>query len=1028
MRHLRWIATAGLLLLAAVFTLTSDARKATADDLADQKERQKQIQAETDRLVRRIETMIRVLEYNRLDESGGKDKLQSVRGILDGLSKEQMTALIAALEKAGKTKGDARTEELKKAQAHRAEIIDGLKSILARFDAVRSLDQAADRLDKMANDQVDLFLLGVQLPFEPESVKLPTRRYSTLELRTERLFNEQGLLGKDVAELVKQVGELKGKLPADQKERASRFEQTVRQEQILRGIEETQRAFRHGGIGEARDAVWKRAAERQWQLAGQFLGLSRGLRPLPDRATTIRESSHKLGRVIDDQVSLRADVVNPPKREGGDVNRDEPPDPVRRGGAGMENGRRLRDDLRLLFGRGGRNMVLPPLDPEAIWGKEVGDRQGWLEHQTRGVRGLLAAHLADLAGKLSPAEKDMRTAQLDARGKKKANEVTKSQDGALEQLREVKKELDRLLAEEEKNRSDPLANLQDALARIDRLIKEQTDLRDRTAVMNKVRQAAKLPNDAPKQADLARQANAVKQQVAGKDQATQSLDRASKAMEQASKSLAARQGTESQARQNEALKGLEEARKALVEEAKAIEKRRDDIAKLEDADRKLAELIQSEKAVAKQASEKAAKDAPELAKKQGDLTPPTREVGKDLKSAAPEAAKKVEAGAKAMEAAKSNLDKKELKPAAKKADEAAQKLEQARKELAKALEQKKAEEAAAQAQAQPNIDPASAAQQLAKALEQTQAAQQQAQQAQRRSDQQDLAELQKQVAKQAGKVDAAEAKKPASEAAEALKKGDLSKALQAQKQALNKLEAAAQKSKADPTKGKQSQQSSPSPANAKNAGELAQAQKALMDATQALSRSQQSTQAAMSALGQARAQAPQAVQPQLGQAGQQLAKAAQALQQGSPNQAGQAQGQAADQLARALATLRAAQGQAQGQRPGQGQPRSQAQQGQGQQPGQAQARANQPGRSQERNETRGTGNRVPDGQGADAKAQTGDTRGNSLYINLPPRQRELIRQAMTEKLPAEYAALIQQYYQNIARGKSAPQAKTPPKR
>ena len=49
----------------------------------------------------------------------------------------------------------------------------------------------------------------------------------------------------------------------------------------------------------------------------------------------------------------------------------------------------------------------------------------------------------------------------------------------------------------------------------------------------------------------------------------------------------------------------------------------------------------------------------------------------------------------------------------------------------------------------------------------------------------------------------------------------------------------------------------------------------------------------------------------------------------------------------------------------------------------------------------------------------GDVRGEGMFIHLPPRQRELIKQALNEKLPPEYAALIQQYYINIARGKPA---------
>ena len=46
-------------------------------DLRDQQDKQKQIQADTERLVRRIETMIRVYEYNRLDSSD-KELLEQI--------------------------------------------------------------------------------------------------------------------------------------------------------------------------------------------------------------------------------------------------------------------------------------------------------------------------------------------------------------------------------------------------------------------------------------------------------------------------------------------------------------------------------------------------------------------------------------------------------------------------------------------------------------------------------------------------------------------------------------------------------------------------------------------------------------------------------------------------------------------------------------------------------------------------------------------------------------------------------------
>src|SRR5205085_1592158 len=117
---------------------------------------------------------------------------------------------------------------------------------------------------------------------------------------------------------------------------------------------------------------------------------------------------------------------------------------------------------------------------------------------------------------------------------------------------------------------------------------------------------------------------------------------------------------------------------------------------------------------------------------------------------------------------------------------------------------------------------------------------------------------------------------------------------------------------------------------------------------------------------------------QLQNAGQQLAKANQNLQKGQPNQAGQKQAQAAKELANALKAMNAA---AKGMK----------------QPGDAQAKADgQPGDDGD------------DGMGDDGMGKDG--------------QGELIRQALSAQLPPEYAAVIQQYYINIARGRAVPGA------
>jgi len=77
------------------------------------------------------------------------------------------------------------------------------------------------------------------------------------------------------------------------------------------------------------------------------------------------------------------------------------------------------------------------------------------------------------------------------------------------------------------------------------------------------------------------------------------------------------------------------------------------------------------------------------------------------------------------------------------------------------------------------------------------------------------------------------------------------------------------------------------------------------------------------------------------------------------------------------------------------------------------------GKAQEDNQQRGQGNRQADGTLKNSNSYLNDVNGDGSFLSLPPRQRELIRQALSDKLPPEYAAIIQQYYVNIAQGKAA---------
>jgi hypothetical protein len=977
-----------------------------AADLATQEERQRQIKAETDRLVRRVETMIRLLEYNRLDKSAEKQLLDQVAGTLSGLSREQMLRLIAALDKASKRENETRDESLKEVEERHEQIVLGLKTLLARFDAVKSLEEAAERLDKMARDELDHYLQNAQMAWEDENAdKLP--KNDEIRQRADKLAGEETFLYRDLVNLFAQL-ELQNKLlPPEHRERYRKLEVAVKASNLLDNLRTASRQLRGYGAPVERQRQWLMTAQTQWQASGDIQDLANILRGSQDKLSSLREARQKVERAIDDQEGVRQGTRTPPEQEKPDT----PPE------------------------------ELPKLYLQ--WARGLSSREASLEFDARTMRALLQPHVKELAGKFDPVEKVMRAAQgmLRAQGVRQPvdDKVLTPQESALAKLREIKTELDRLIADAEKAQADPLTNLKDTLAQVEQIIKEQKDVRDKADEAGKTQQTQRLPYLEPKQEDLAKRTEELERQPsAAKPEAKKALDNAAKAMEQATKPLKDKQAPPAVAKQDEALGKLEEAKKALADQVAEIEKRREEIAKLEDADRKLEEMIKKEGKVADEAKKPEKTNAQDLAKKQGELTPQTKEIGKELEKSAPEAAKHVEDGAKHMESAKKDLDKKQLPPAAKNADKAVEKLKEAQKAVAKALDDKKGKEAAEQAAMQPEVDPMNAAEQIAKALEQTEQAAKDSAQAGEQLEPKpqdakpDLAKLQKDVSKRAEKVQAPQAQQPAHRAAEALEQGDLKKALEQQKKALAQLQDAAHK------KGEQAEapQGAPMPAEAKNAGELAQAQKALMEATKALAKSQAANQAAQAALAQAQAQAPAVVQPQLQQAGRQLAQAGQKLQQGQAQPANEGQKQAAAQLKQALQTLDSAVAQAgekgegekpdQSQKPGQGKGQGQAKgQGQGQKPGQGkgqgqgQAKGQKPGKSMEKNETRGNGNRSADGQRNNAASRLGDVRGDGAFIHLPPRQRELIKQALNEKLPPEYAAMIQQYYINIARGKAA---------
>src|SRR5262249_26658788 len=234
----------------AVFAQSDKAQseKAQSDiDLTLQQEKQRQIQAETDFIVRRVGTMLRVLEYYQVDQSTEKKLLQEMTTVLGGLSKQQMAEVIRRLGAAVKTSDEDKSkEEVARAYDKHREVVDSLKGLLLRHDAVRSLDQAAERFEKHAKSQLELHLQAMQLfkditdranpNLSPTQRLLVGRRLKNQVVDTKRQGDDQQELTKDIDTLLKQVLEMRHKLPEEQRLRVQAMEKLAREQGLMSNL------------------------------------------------------------------------------------------------------------------------------------------------------------------------------------------------------------------------------------------------------------------------------------------------------------------------------------------------------------------------------------------------------------------------------------------------------------------------------------------------------------------------------------------------------------------------------------------------------------------------------------------------------------------------------------------------------------------------------------------------------------------------------------------------------------------------
>ena len=204
MNSFRTALLAGLVSLASFAVARAD-DASPAIDPADQRDRQKEVQADTDLTVRRIQTLVRVLDFYQANKNAQRAALDDIAQTLKGLSKEQMRDVIARLDSAARTEQAGKsTEEIEAAYGKHREILDSIKNMLGRLEAVQNLDQAAERFEKLSKVQRAEYLkLGEY--FRVRAELADPNLTITQRLLLERKLGRKAIEDKKVVDFQKEI-------------------------------------------------------------------------------------------------------------------------------------------------------------------------------------------------------------------------------------------------------------------------------------------------------------------------------------------------------------------------------------------------------------------------------------------------------------------------------------------------------------------------------------------------------------------------------------------------------------------------------------------------------------------------------------------------------------------------------------------------------------------------------------------------------------------------------------------------------
>ncbi len=945
-----------------------------ADDLTGRIDAQKAAQAQLDQAARRLDTMLRVLRYQKLEAHEEHKLVQEASQILKGLSEREMNEVLGRLEIARKAPAVNAGETDKAFEKHLV-IMSKLRELGLRRDAVRSLAEAAARARKTAREQGRL---QGAVAGEIAAATAPRQSARAAMGRISQAIDSQRDLNTEVSLLMRQASALENQLDLAHKAKLKKGLDEARNAGLLDRMNRIPSQLSADGVSQDRAGRLRPVLEESRQAAETLLTMARLWREDEPATAALRR--------LDERAAAVEEKLAQAREQGGAT------------GASEEE-RREAQELQAEVTREAFDLSRDAVDkaPEA------------------------AQPLREAADQLRAAQE--KNLNSDPMGAKPLEER------ARESLAKARQKLDELMEKREKEKT--AKKEAEHKERLDKLAKNEAELAQKT------KQAAERPegqapmsgtdNDslARKQAELARETIDLAKSATNEEEGA-ALKEAAKALTDATKNLADKQTPADNAKaavpeQEKGMKALDKARKELASAAakeKAAEEARK---KHEKAAKLLADAAKTQEDLAKKTeslkeeNKLQGQQARDLVLAEEKVKGQVAEAMKELAGDAAGAQAQAEAGEASRELNETIQDLKSAKQddAARDARQAADALADAARLASDLVDKDNAAKAMDQARKSNDLEMLpEASRRIERALKDAKNAANLAAKAQEALKNNPTADLARAQGKLAAELKASpttdKAAPDADKAAADLRESNLAEAIKDQTAALGKLEAR------------------PEP----SAKAAAAKQKELIEAAKALEQSGQAAAQAETGTEQAEGLVPGPLLPALNKAEAALKAGEKAAMRGDAREAARQQADAVKRLENALSQLMLLAKANEGKNLPEMDPfdlaKADPMEGQPDPSGQPMNPQDNKNNKNPSKQPKGN-NSGPDTPQSGEKldpAQLKDAEGMGRFLRLPAREREALLQAWTEGLPPTYAAMVQKYFRDLARGaeKSNPPA------